>query len=218
MCDVYTTVADRRSRAALHHGEPVCAKCLCVHKGSQTCIPCQERTCTDKGSHGILACPKRLAKVSPSQSSTKITTNQSPDNMVHNISHVKTTRSVALPTATLLVRSDDIKDASVKTVGVLFDTAAQQTIVHKAFVQKLQIKPIRKEWATLQGFGNHKSAPIPTHGVHLIETFWGLAIVGKIIGSTKLADTKSVNHVSIINVACNSEIPSQTKQSFNGRR
>ena len=44
MCDVYTTVADRRSRAALHHGEGVCAKCLCVHKGSQTCIPCQERT------------------------------------------------------------------------------------------------------------------------------------------------------------------------------
>ena len=68
----------------------------------------------------------------------------------------KATCAVALPTAVLLIASDAVGDESLKATPTLFDTAAQQTLIHKQVVEQLNIPPIVKEWATLMGFGMKK--------------------------------------------------------------
>ena len=193
---------------------------------------------------------------------------------------------VALPTLTAQIECL-INDKSLQVVGVLLDTAAQQSLIHRNVVERLGIEPIRQEYTTLVGFGmskpiaknydvvrvklykpgySQKSAitclvvdrppaicsmtgisqlakklakrgadiadtrllnmksdilqsgilvgadyymniicpnkpPTRLLGNYLLNTIFGQCLIGKISGSTRLTDAKTVSQLSIVNIA-----------------
>ena len=102
--------------------------------------------CTSRDTHGTLACPLILDKLNPKTSNNSkaiaVTTN-------------KRNCSVALPTITAQVECT-VNEKSLQVVGVLLDTAAQQSLIHRDVVERLRIEPVRQEYTTLVGFGMSK--------------------------------------------------------------
>ena len=102
--------------------------------------------CTFQDTHGALTCPFILNKLNPQTSN---------DSKAITVTTNKRNCLVALPTLTALVECS-IDDKSLQKVGVLLDTAAQQSLIHRAVVERLGIEPIRQEYTTLVGFGMSK--------------------------------------------------------------
>ena len=129
-------------------GYDPCIKCLINHGKDKDCGPCFVTGCnaTDK-KHSALSCPMILNKLNPKPSNN-------PGKTV-NVTTNKKCCSVALPTVTaqIDISSDD---KSLQAVGVLLDTAAQQSLIHREVVERLKIEPIRQEYTTLVGFGMHR--------------------------------------------------------------
>ena len=142
-CPKFTTVRDRASEIRSQKGSDPCNKCLFLHKQSINCRPCTISGCTSQDTHGALACPMILAQLNPNTSNISkavtVTTN-------------KRNCSVALPTLTAQVECS-IDEKSLQVVGVLLDTAAQQSLIHRDVVERLKIEPFRQEFTTLIGFG-----------------------------------------------------------------
>ena len=122
-------------------------KCLLTHKKDTTCSTCTFKNCinsTIRHDHGILACPNLLVQLA---SEAKVT-----DATAISVNTTKRSCSVALPSLTAQIESST-QDATLKVVGVLLDTAAQQSLIHRSVVERLGIKPIRQEFTSLVGFG-----------------------------------------------------------------
>ena len=276
-CPKFITVMDRVAAIKDVKGYDPCTKCLFKHAPDKTCSPCTNKICTSQDTHGLLACPLVLDQLKPKTSSNSkavtVTTN-------------KRNCSVALPTLTAQIECE-INDKSLQMVGVLLDTAAQQSLIHRDVVEKLGIEPVRQEYTTLVGFGmqrpmaknydvvrvrlykpgyaqkstitclivdrppaicsmtgisqlakklakrgvdiadtrllNMKSdilqsgilvgadyymtiicpnkPPTRLLGNYLLNTIFGQCLIGKISGSTRLTDSKTVSQLSIVNVA-----------------
>ena len=124
-----------------------CIKCLNqVHQGP--CGPCQDLGCTDKTSHGTLACPARLAKATAGKnkhitSVGSVTTLPLPANR---------SRAVALQTMLASAESPLSIDEAAKSIRILLGSGAQRTLVTKDFVDKLGLRTLRKETTAVQGF------------------------------------------------------------------
>ena len=126
-----------------------CRNCLFQHgKNSERCMKCTIRGCTYKNTHSFMACPLILSQLASSHASVSDAKDV----------HVTTNRrccSVALPTLTAKVDSPTV-DKSMQVVGVLLDTAAQQSLINREVVKRLGIVPIGQEYTTLVGFGMNK--------------------------------------------------------------
>ncbi|CAL4079762.1 unnamed protein product, partial [Meganyctiphanes norvegica] len=146
-CPKYTTVLSRITAYNFLHGSDPCNNCLVEHKGK--CNPCQNRFCSDQYTHGTLACPLNLNHLRSESVS------DSADTKEINVTTNKKNCSVALPTALVQIECG-MKDKSLETVGLLFDTAAQQSLIYRDVVKRLNIEPIRQEYTTLVGFGMSK--------------------------------------------------------------
>ena len=276
-CPKFTTVEDRAAEIKNQKGYEPCNKCLFQHKQNINCNPCMITGCTSRDTHGTLACPKILDQLNPKTSNNAkavtVTTN-------------KRNCSVALPTITAQVECS-VNEKSLQVVGVLLDTAAQQSLIHRNVVERLGIEPVRQEFTTLVGFGmsrpmaksydvvrvklykpgySQKSTitclvvdrpqaicnmagvsqlakklakrgadiadsrlldmksdilqsevlvgadyymsfvctnkpPTRLLGNYLLNTIFGQALIGKISGSTRLTDSKTVSQLSIVNIA-----------------
>ena len=117
--------------------------CLLDHKKTD-CKPCPVKGCTSQHKHSALTCPMVLDQLKSK------TSNNSSKSV--NVTTNKRCCSVALPTFTAQIDSS-VNDKSLQTVGVLMDTAAQQSLINREVVERLNIEPIRQEYTTLVGFG-----------------------------------------------------------------
>ena len=132
-CPKFPTVKERAAEIKTKIGSEPCDKCLFVHKQNATCTPCTIAGCTSKDTHGALACPLILDQLNPNTSNnTKAVT----------VTTNKRNCSVALPTLTAQIECS-INDKSLQSVGVLLDTAAQQSLIHRNVVERLGIEAIR---------------------------------------------------------------------------
>ena len=145
-CPKYTTVKARVSVIKNSKGIDLCNKCLFQHgKNQKSCVECMNKDCTSKNTHSILSCPLILAQLAPKSSN-------SPDTKVVKVTTNKRSCSVAIPTLTAQVDLPT-NDKSLQAVGILLDTAAQQSLINREVVKRLGIKPIGQEYTTLVGFG-----------------------------------------------------------------
>ena len=280
-CPKFLTVKTRAAAFKALTGIEPCNKCLFTHGSNYKCEQCVYKDCNSKDTHGVLACPLILAQL------TKKPSNNS-DTKVIKVTTNKRHCTIALPTLTTEVECTT-KDKSLQVVGVLLDTAAQQSLIHREVVERLGIKPFGQEFTTLIGFGmarpiaknydvvkvklvktgyahdtiitclvvdrhpavcnmtgicqlakklkkkgvdigdirllNQKqdilisdilvgadyfmsftcpqknNPPTQILGTWLMNTIFGQCIVGKISGSTRLADSKTVTQLSIVHVA-----------------
>ena len=145
-CPKFATVKDRTDVLMNRKGYDPCNKCLFEHKQDGKCMPCTIKGCTSQKTHSALTCPLILDKINPKTSNNAkavtVTTN-------------KRCCSVALPTFTAQIECS-VNDNSLQAVGVLLDTAAQQSLIHREVVERLNIEPIRQEYTTLVGFGMNR--------------------------------------------------------------
>ena len=304
-CPTYVTVQTRADRIKSLKGSDPCIKCLLVHRPGDSCVKCVNKECTSQDTHGIMACPSILAKLAKQTSGDD-------NSKAIKVTTSKRSCSVALPTLTAQIESS-VKDKSLQVVGVLMDTAAQQSLIHREVVTRLGIVPIRQEFTTLVGFGmsrpvsklydvvrirlfkngyqqkstvnclvvdrppaicnmtglcqlakklakkgadigdsrllNQKQdvltsdiligadyfmtiscpqkPPTRLMGNYLLHTIFGQCLIGKISGSTRFTDDKSVSQLSIVHVATqngmidNSHLPGllstdENLETFNG--
>ena len=143
-CPKHITLKDRAIAIKKLHGFDPCNKCLYQHKKESDCKPCQLKGCSNPDKHGSLTCPMILDQLKSK------TSNNSSKSV--NVTTNKRCCSVALPTFTAQIDSS-VNDKSLQTVGVLMDTAAQQSLINREVVERLNIEPIRQEYTTLVGFG-----------------------------------------------------------------
>ena len=141
-CSKYYTVKTRMAAIKEKFGKDPCGKCLMRHN-HETCEPCRIPNCTNKDSHGSLACQLRMNQVKPKPAAAV-------DSKVVKVTTAKVC-SVALPTFTAQVETS-ISDKSLASVSCLLDTAAQTSLIAREVVDRLKIEPFKKEFTTLVGF------------------------------------------------------------------
>ena len=108
-------------------------------------MKCTIKDCTSKNTHGLMACPLILSQLASSHASVS-------DAKDVHVTTNKRCCSVAIPTLTAQVDCST-NDKSMQVVGVLLDTAAQQSLINCEVVKRLGIEPIGKEYTTLVRFG-----------------------------------------------------------------
>ena len=157
-CTKFVTVAERADAIKAKKGSDPCAKCLINHKSNISCLPCSFPGCGAQNAHGVLACPKLLKQIVTGENDSS------------NISVTsKKSCCVALPTLTAQIESP-VKDKADQVVGILMDTAAQQSLVSRTVVERLGIVPFKQEHTSLIGFGMSR-AMSKTYDVVRIKLF-----------------------------------------------
>ena len=75
ICHLFTTLEARQEAFFKRQKKQGCKKCILEHAKGQTCLDCTVPNCSDKKSHGTLACPVRMKEVKLKNSKVVYTLN-----------------------------------------------------------------------------------------------------------------------------------------------
>ena len=152
LCDKFPGIEDRKKAFFAKFGMQPCEVCFsAIHKGD--CYKngiCSLRFCDKSQPHAIVICPYNIEQTK--RLAVKVGT-------VFSITS-KIQRSVALETAVFTAhnRHSISVPSEQRNVSVLCDTGAQKSLVTKECADRLKLKVLREERASLLGYGQKSSS------------------------------------------------------------